>query len=190
MKVKKNQIQSNANVKQKGEWIQRRRPLIESAPSEMQWGRGGKSLKGKQCNGLQCKFKYSHNTNYPHPGSWEEDHVNVEAKGEEGDDGGGEQQDVHDQGQVRGSQGERWGQVQFQHCLQYEDQLNHLIRSMILSFSGKRCWKTESERWRRRKLATKMTWWSSCSWSTRRGQDGSDPSDQWESKNTCDRLKY
>ena len=35
-------------------------------------------------------------------------------------------------------------------------------------FSGKRCWKTESERWRKRKLGTKMTWWSSCSWSRRR----------------------
>ena len=33
-----------------------------------------------------------------------------------------------------------------QHCLLYDDQLDHLIRSMILSFSGKRCWKTESER--------------------------------------------
>ena len=45
---------------------------------------------------------------------------------------------------------------------QSSDQINDSF------FSGKRCWKTESERWRRRKLGTKMTWWSSCSWWGRR----------------------
>ena len=90
-------------------------PWSKLQPAKCNREGGSLKVKGKQWAARQiqifiCSVPYKLD---PQPGSWEEDHVNVEAEGEEGDDGGDQQQHDQDEGQVRGSQGQGWGQVQF-----------------------------------------------------------------------------
>ena len=184
-------------------------------------------------------------------GAGEEGDTSVEAKSEEGWNGGGwvEQQDSQGEGQVRGSQGEGWSEVGFHPEFHH---LHHVIvvtlarvcsiksfiqsyvttftayyhcymtlsitkstsfsKLLMFPFSGKRCSKIESGRWRRRRRRTRMIWWSSCrssrsSWSSWRSSrwrsTWSSSASRWkwpglpikisESENTCDqplRLKY
>ena len=107
-------------------------PWSKLQPAKCNREGGSLKVKGKQWAARQiqifiCSVPYKLD---PQPGSWEEDHVNVEVEGEEGDDGGDQQQHDQDEGQVRGSQGQGWGQVQLQHCLQYEDRAGSTLSSI------------------------------------------------------------
>ena len=127
-----------------------------------------------------------------HQGAREEGDASVEGEGEEGrGDGGGcvQQQDHQGEGQVRGGQGQGWSKVGFSSQLStyyHLSIINSVLRSSCHSpiisklkkfpFSGKRCLKIESERWRRRKREMKMIWWSSC-----RSSRSSSRSSRWRS---------